>query len=569
MIQRNASAEFDVWDSSKSQYMCDDTHARTNLAVDETQGQYVSYASNVIYAFYCAETGTPTNYKNEFDLDLAPYLRPIYDPVSLWQARNGHSWGMSQWGMQRWASQYEWKYQQIVAHYYSSATVAHSNPVTQPLGAIVLPWNDVYLNTDHVALQARAFGANTPLSVTFSAHISETWTTIYTDVEAGNGWGYVWPVSAYSDTITPSIGLRLAIYDDAGQTITSAIRQIGLDRVAPTGTATISSSTVTTLSVSVELAATDPLPGGEVQASLSNDDWQWQDTDFYTTAGQIVPDSAAVDGHAWYIAQGKMGMLFGPYTTILPAGRYRAYFHLKVPTATITSSLELLKLDVARDSGSELLGIRYVRGTDFQAGDAYQEIAVDFELLTTGIQSEFRVESYGLVDLWVDRVQIFRYPQTISPHTPWTLPAREGVVTVTAILIDRAENVSAASPLTFTVIDTSPPEAWRDFGCNGLTCTVRVRDVIAGLNVDSAVYRYSTDGGMTWSEWISATCSGINTSHQWETVTAPHIPFTMLASENRYLQFGIRDIAEAGNWSTSAPYKALIWSIYLPLVPRS
>jgi hypothetical protein len=259
-------------------------------------------------------------------------------------------------------------------------------------------------------------------------------------------------------------------------------------------------------------------------------------------------------------------MLFGPYTTVLPAGQYRAYFRLKVPTATITRSLELLKLDVAGDGGSELLGVRYVRGTDFRAGERYQEIAVDFELLTAGIQSEFRVESYGLSSLWLDRVHVFSYPQAVFSHTSWTLPAREGVVTVTARFVDRAENVSSGVPLTFTVTDTSPPEAWRDFGCDGLTCTVQVRDTIAGLNVDSAVYRYSIDGGMTWGDWISATCSGTDGSPHWETITAADIPLSIMASEDTYLQFRVQDTAAAGNWSTSMPYKPLAWSIYLPLV---
>lgn len=568
MIQQNAGAEFDVWDSTRSQTMCDDTHVRSNLAVDETQGQTVSYNGNVIYAFFCAETGTPTNYKNAFNLDLAPYLRPIHDPVSFGQARNGHSWGMSQWGMQRWASQYGWNYQQILGHYYSWTTVEHAHPITQPLGTVVLPWNGIYLNTDHVALQARVSGANTPVTVTFSARISETWTTIYTDADAGDGWGCVWPVSVYSDTVTPSLGLRLAIHDHAGQTMTSTIIPVGLDRRAPTGTATALSATLTTLSASVVLTAMDPTPGGEVRASLGNDDWQWQDTELYATAGQTISDSAAVDGRAWYIAQGEQGALFGPYTTILPAGQYRAYFCLKVPSATITSALELLKLDVSSAGGSELLGVRYVRGTDFQAGGVYQEMAVDFELLAADVESEFRVASYGLSDLWVDRVSIFSYPQAMLAHTAWTLPAREGVVTVTAVLVDRAENVSAGIPLTFTVTDTSPPEGWREFRCEPLTCTVQVRDMIAGLDVDSALYRYSIDGGLTWGEWISATCSGSDGSHRWETIAAAAIPSVTLTAEDTRLQFGIRDAAPAGNWSSSPLYKPLLWSAYLPLVSR-
>jgi hypothetical protein len=249
----------------------------------------------------------------------------------------------------------------------------------------------------------------------------------------------------------------------------------------------------------------------------------------------------------------------------LPAGQYLAYFRIKVPTTT-TDSLELLKLDVASDGGSKLLGVRYVRGTDFAASHAYQDVAVDFELLADEML-EFRAESIGRSDLWVDQVRVFDYPRLVSPHTTWTLPAREGLVTVTVRFVDRAANLSAGTPLTFMITDTSPPEAWRQFQCLGPTCTVQVRDTIAGLNPKSAAYRYSLDSSVTWSKWISTTCSGTDGSHRWETIAAPSfVPTTPLTSETVLIQFGIADVAVAGNWSTSPSYQPLMWSVYFPLV---
>jgi hypothetical protein len=564
----NPQNQYDVRDSTADQYLCDETYPSTDLAVEQTEGQHIAYGGNVIYAFFCAEAGTPTNYKNEFDLDRVPYLRPVDDPVSFGRVRQGHSWGMSQWGARRWADQHGWGYQQILCHYYTSATVERAAGITQPLGSLIRPGSDFYVHTDHAYLRANASDDVRPLTVTFAARVTDTWTVVYTDADGSDGWGYVWPVLSYADTATPSIGLRVAVYDGAGQVVTSAASHVGLDRIPSTGTLAISFSTVTTLAVSLNLSATDPSPGsGSPRGSLGNEDWVWEDGTLYKTAGTIVTDSAAGDGSAWHIRAGAKGALFGPCTPILPAGNpYRAYFRLKVPITALTSPMELLELDVATDGGGTLLGVRYLRGTDFKAGDAYQEFAVDFEYPENGGPIELRAEFYGAFDLWLDRVRIVSYPADVSPDTAWTLPAREGRARVTAKYVDGAGNVSADVPLTVTVVDTSPPGGWRQFRCTGWTCTVQVRDAIAGLDVGSAAYRYSADGGISWSDWLSAMCSGANGSHDWETITAANVPLTLPA--DNAIQFKIRDWAVARNGGQSPGYRRQVWHLYLPIVSK-
>jgi hypothetical protein len=538
------------------------------LAVERTEGQHITYGGDVIYAFFCAEAGTPTNYKNEFDLDRVPYLRPVDDPVSFGRVRQGHSWGMSQWGAQRWAGQHGWDYQQILCHYYTSATVERAAGITQPLGGLIRPGNGFYVRTDYAYLRANASDDVRPLTITFAARVTDTWTVVYTDADGSDGWGYVWPVLSYADTATPSVGLRVAVHDGAGQVVTSTVSHVGLDRIPPTGTLAISFSTVTTLAVSLNLSATDLSPGsGSLHGSLGNEDWVWEDGTLYKTAGTIVTDSAAGDGSAWHIRAGVKGALFGPCIPILPAGNpYRAYFRLKVPITALTSPMELLELDVSTDGGGTLLGVRYLRGTDFKAGGAYQEFAVDFEYPENGGQVEFRAEFYGAFDLWLDRVRIVSYPADVSPDTAWALPAREGRARVTAKYVDGAGNVSADVSLTVTVVDTSPPGGWRQFRCTGWTCTVQVRDAIAGLDVGSAAYRYSADGGISWSDWLSATCSGANGSHNWETITAANVPLTLPA--DNAIQFKIRDWAVARNGGQSPGYRRQVWHLYLPIVSK-
>jgi hypothetical protein len=191
VLDRTGEA-FDVWDSTNDQYMCEDTYASTDAAVDATEGQYVSYSGNVIYAFFCAEAGSPTHYWNVFGLSTVPaYIRPVDDPVSFAQARRGHSVGMSQWGAYRWAAWHGWNYLQILSHYYSSATIQRSSAFTEPLAEVTLPWPDWYVTTDHAYLQANAAGDGSVLTVTFAARVTDTWTTVYTDADSSDGWGYV------------------------------------------------------------------------------------------------------------------------------------------------------------------------------------------------------------------------------------------------------------------------------------------------------------------------------------------------------------------------------------------
>ena len=220
---------------------------------------------------------------------------------------------------------------------------------------------------------------------------------------------------------------------------------------------------------------------------------------------------------------------------------------------------------MSRDLGAELLGVRYVEGTDFRLGDAYQEFAVDFHLPADGGQLEFRTSFYGSFALWVDRVAVAAYPvQATSPLT-WSLPAQDGPLTITARFIDGAENTSPPVALALTMTDSTPPGDWWGFHCAESTCAVMVHDAIAGLDVGSAAYRYSSDLGVTWSDWISATCTGVTRSHAWETVIATSVPISF-ASPSERIQFRVRDAALSPNEGLSPAY--YLHRVYLPAISR-
>jgi hypothetical protein len=209
-----------------------------------------------------------------------------------------------------------------------------------------------------------------------------------------------------------------------------------------------------------------------------------------------------------------------------------------------------------------LLGVRYLRGTDFRHGDAYDEFAVDFSAASTAL--EFRVEASGAADLWVDRVRIVTYPGAVPSEVAWALPPREGRTLVTAKFVDSAGNHSADVSLPVWVKDATPPQDWRAFHCTATACTIEVRDIIAGLDVSSASYRISSDGGLSWDDWLPAACSGTLASHEWETITSGALSIS--GAQATQLQFRIRDTARLPNESVSPALS--LWRIYLPAALR-
>jgi hypothetical protein len=558
----HAGQDWDVSDWTDYQVMGseDERHLRSDEATDATQGQYIAYQGDVIKAFYSAENSSPTRSATGY-----PYIRAVDDPVGFGRERRGHGWGMSQWGAYRWAAWHGWGYQQILAHYYTGVTIElPSTGGPMPLGGVMMPWSDYFVTGNRVYVVANASDEADDVSAVGFYAVTDTVTLLVTDTVGGDGWSTVWDVSASSDTTTSqAITLSLRVADGAGhvQTQTQAVR-IGLDRQPPTATtAVIHDAYTSAMTITISsLSATDPSPGSGVQAmAFSNEGWAWEGEDLYHVAGsgEVVTDSDALNGLAWRGVSGvhSAGGWYGPYTYVLPPGyAYRAYFRLK--TNDVITTTEIATLDVVDDGGERILGLRHLRGTDFRAADTYQEFPVDLHYTDAGDMGlEFRTAFYATADLYLDRVLVVGYPTGITTTAQWPLTPGEGLRTVTVKFIDGAGNVSA--DLTRTVVlDTSPPTGWQDFapeqwdGGPLPTCTVHVRDEVSGLNVDSACYRFSTDGGASWSDWLTATCKGISGTTEVQTVTASTVPFGLPRTPSNRVQFQVADMA--GFTSTAA-----------------
>ncbi|MEA3282219.1 MAG: hypothetical protein U9Q68_06600 [Euryarchaeota archaeon] len=100
----------------------------------------------------------------------------------------------------------------------------------------------------------------------------------------------------------------------------------------------------------------------------------------------------------------------------------------------------------------------------------------------------------------------------------------------------------------FTV-DNVTLHHWRDFTPTDWVvdqtpdCTIGAADNTAGLDVSTACYKYSNDGGSSWSGWLSASCTRSDGTTSYQTITADSVPFNRDSGTQNIIKFKINDTA--------------------------
>jgi hypothetical protein len=114
--------------------------------------------------------------------------------------------------------------------------------------------------------------------------------------------------------------------------------------------------------------------------------------------------AAPADGSNHQRADGKSGLVFGPYTD-LPPGKFRVDFRLKVDATQRTERLATVDVFTFRDGGVPR-AVREIRGDEFGAANQYQLFDLEFETDKPLEDVEFRVQYAGHGMLWLDYVSI-------------------------------------------------------------------------------------------------------------------------------------------------------------------
>ncbi len=94
--------------------------------------------------------------------------------------------------------------------------------------------------------------------------------------------------------------------------------------------------------------------------------------------------------------------------------------------------------------------------------------------------------------------------------------------------------------------------------------TAKVIDSGRGIDIASGGYRYSTNGGGSWSGWLAAAVSGENASTKEQIITTPAVPFSQDSQTLNVVEFRASDLG--ANQGTA---QSVIWIDTTPPVPTS
>ena len=117
-----------------------------------------------------------------------------------------------------------------------------------------------------------------------------------------------------------------------------------------------------------------------------------------------------------------------------------------------------------------------------------------------------------------------------------------------------------------TSTDTTPPGNWANFAptqwVNSQTVPVheQVEDTVSGLDVSTAQYAYSINGGSSWSRWLAAAITGADGVTTPQTISA-NVPFGQDSgpSSLNWVQFRVADLA--GNLGTGRAHPIKVDSV--------
>ncbi|MCB0077953.1 MAG: SpoIID/LytB domain-containing protein [Anaerolineales bacterium] len=429
-----AGADYDVTDTTSHQYMCDQTFAATNSAVDDTEGQHLTHEGEILKAFFSAENSSPTR--------AYPNWEPISavdDPPSFGKTRNGHGWGMGQWGAKRHADA-GWSYRQILRKYYTNAPVEPPAGNNQSLLDIAnrperrfLRGDGSFttLNANHVDLTQLRWWYNDPSS----GWQYSDWQDRAFDPELG--WWHLFDISGLPDTPYDNYRLEGSSVPENLALDPRPVLRLGIDRTPPTLDVALSQSFG---SATFTLTSEDGLSGVE-RGGISLAAWQQEAETI--AGGTVVNDPTASGGAALSFTpsgQGEETVSFAPIP--LDADLYRLWFRLR--TSGPLGPDEVVTLRVIDDlSTPQQRGIYPLRRTDF-SGEGWQWFYVDADSRaayngTAANALTPQLTWHGQRSLWVDRVALATRPPTFPTATTLSVGAP---TTVLLYANDHAGNVA-------------------------------------------------------------------------------------------------------------------------------
>lgn len=123
-------------------------------------------------------------------------------------------------------------------------------------------------------------------------------------------------------------------------------------------------------------------------------------------------------------------------------------------------------------------------------------------------------------------------------------------------------NPPSVNAIAVLPLDSTPPAGWANFSPTTWQSTqtpdvsVQVIDTGSGLDVTSAEYAFSSNGGTTYSPWFPASVSGTSGTTSTQTISVAAVPFNKDSATQNTVKFRIKDMS--GNTGQSGAYTVQI-----------
>jgi len=464
-VLANPDAKWHVTDTTSNQYMCDETFAATNAAVDATEGQHLTYNGQLIASLFSAENSSPTA-QNKWG---HVYLSAVDDPVSFGQKRNGHGQGYSQWGGKRWADA-GWRYGQILGHYYAGAEL--TPPASQPSSTLLEVTSrptSAYLRASalYVALNGTNI-ANTQARE-WAQDANGGWTIgdWQEDANGSDGWSHLFPLTHLSDLAERSYRIEYKATTSAATRALAGIPVLflGIDRTSPAFNVNF---TLDNGMADITFQSSDNLSGVE-RIGWSPKGWQ-QEAEQAITTLPVISDVSASAQQAIQLDPTQITASQTLTFTDLQVepNHYRFWFRLR--SNQIASSNQVATLRLFDEASPRLQrGVRYIHAGDFPSTE-WTWFFVDIDMTTnygkcaTAEDSEAAcrtitpvIDWHGTQQLEIDQLFLATRPSNLlnqatvalNPPDPFTLYANDNAGNAT-ILFCEAQLISADNAARFS-----------------------------------------------------------------------------------------------------------------------
>jgi hypothetical protein len=192
------------------------------------------------------------------------------------------------------------------------------------------------------------------------------------------------------------------------------------------------------------------------------------------------------------VAEGKSALTWLWNTRQSDEGRHRLQAVCETAQGRTTRVVQLVVVDNTAPTGSLCIN---------QGASYTSELTVTVSLVADDPGGEI-----AGIQFTEDDAKAFTELEEFAASREWVLAAGDGRKTVGVRFVDWAGNASPTYSASIT-LDTDPPRDWhRVESVSAQKLMVGVTDGGSGLDVSSARYSVSSDGGYTWGPWLTVSC---------------------------------------------------------------